>query len=72
MDFALAGLGVFVGWIVLVVGGDLFGLLRVAPGALTRVQSGLLIFAIVGTLACGYAYLQERRTAACPPAHVKR
>jgi hypothetical protein len=67
MDFALAGLGVFVGWIVLVVASDVFGVLRISPKRLTYVQSGLLIFAIGAALACGYAYVQERHVQPCPP-----
>jgi hypothetical protein len=66
MDFALAGLGVSFGWIVLVVASDVFGVLRISPKRLTYVQSGVLIFAIAAALACGYAYVQERHAKPCP------
>ncbi len=68
MDFALAGLGVFGGWIVLVVASDVFGVMRISPKRLTYVQSGVLIFAIGAALACGYAYATERHARPCPAA----
>jgi hypothetical protein len=65
MDVPLLGLGFFVGWIALLVSSDVFGILRVSPGKVTRVQSGVLIAAIAAAIGCGYLYAQERRQAPC-------
>jgi hypothetical protein len=72
MDVPLAGLGVFGGWIVLVVASDVFGLLRIPPRQLTTLQSGLLLFAIAATLGCGFLYAQERHGGPCPAIHARR
>jgi hypothetical protein len=72
MDVPLAGLGVFGGWIVLVVASDVFGLLRIGQKRLTIVQTTFLIFAIAGTLGCGVLYAQERHPQPCSAAHAKR
>ncbi len=72
MDIPLLGLGVFGGWIVLVVASDVFGILRIAPKRLAVVQTGALILSIGAALGCGFLYQQERHAAPCPPAHAVR
>ncbi len=72
MDLPLLGLGVFGGWIVLVVASDVFGILRIAPKRLAVVQTGALILSIGAALGCGFLYQQERHAAPCPATHAAR
>jgi uncharacterized membrane protein YphA (DoxX/SURF4 family) len=69
MDLPLAGLGVFGGWVVLVVASDVFGILRIPPKRLTNVLTAFLAVSIAAALACGYLYFQERHARPCPPVH---
>ena len=72
MDLPLLGLGVFGGWIVLVVASDVFGILRIAPKRLAVVQTGALILSIGAALGCGFLYQQERHATPCPATHAAR
>ena len=74
MDVPLAGLGVFGGWVVLVVAGDVFGILRIPQRRLTGVLTAFLVVSIAGAIGCGYTYLQEKHAKPCPrpPAHARR
>ncbi len=74
MDVPLAGLGVFGGWIVLVVASDVFGILRIPQKRLTVVLTTFLVLSIVGAIVSGYAYLQEKHAKPCPrpAAHARR
>ncbi|MBD5635025.1 MAG: hypothetical protein IAI49_11155 [Candidatus Eremiobacteraeota bacterium] len=69
MDLPLAGIGVFGGWIVLVLASDIIGIMRVSS---KNWQSGLLLFAITAGLGCGFLYLQERHPLPCAAAHARR
>jgi hypothetical protein len=71
MDIPLLALGVFAGWIVLLVMSDVFGILRFSPKRQPLVQTGVLLVAIAGALGFGFLYSQERH-APCPPAHARR
>ena len=60
MNVPLIGLGVFGGWIVLVVASDIFGILRIPQKRLSRVQTAFLIASIVAAGGCWYLYSTER------------
>jgi hypothetical protein len=72
MDLPLAGLGVFGGWVVLVVAGDVFGILRIPQKRLTNVLTAFLVVSLAAAIACGYFYFQEKHGQPCPPAHQRR
>jgi hypothetical protein len=71
MDLPLAGLGVFGGWIVLVVVSDVFGILRIPQKRLTNVLTAFLVVSIAAAIACGYLYFRERHARPCPPTHLR-
>ena len=72
MDVPLFGLGVFGGWIVLVVASDVFGILRFPKQRFSTVQTAFLVTAIAAALIAGYFYLQERHVRPCPAPHAHR
>jgi hypothetical protein len=69
VDWPIFGVGIFVGWSVLIVANDLLGFATLGARARSRFATVFLILSIGGAL--GFGFLAHARPAApCPP-HAK-